>query len=110
MTLTAAVTDERDALVLTAADGSVIARLAADEVEQLIATLAAGRRQMAPEVDRDVRALARPPAALLDPHWALGPGPQDTRLLYVRDPGLGWLGFAFKLEDAGKLAAHLQGA
>ena len=107
MTLTAAVTDERDALELRADDGATLVRLTATQADQLIATLAAGRRQMTPEVDRDLQALPTPPAALLDPHWALGPGPQGTRLLFVRDPGLGWLSFAFTPGDAAKLAAHL---
>ncbi len=81
--------------------------LDAAELERLIHKLASARARLAervpPSLDPGSRLVATPNPAWLvpDPPW------ENQRLLAIRDPGLGWLGYLFSLATAKEIGDRL---
>lgn len=83
-------------------------RLGANDIDGLITRLALVRATMQPEVPRCIPAAAASVRQLLDPSWILHRrGIDESRLLMLRDPGLGWIVFRLPLPEAMSLGRAL---
>jgi hypothetical protein len=83
------------------------AELDAAEIEALIDQLAVARAALAPMVPADVDPGTRV-RVLSDPRWVIPADDQyDGRVLALRHPGLGWLGFLFPRPEALQVARWL---
>jgi hypothetical protein len=81
--------------------------LLTDGIEALIAQLAQFRAQMKPEVARTL-ADGEHKGGIVDPLWVLPSHPAaQEKTFIVRHPGIGWLAFFFRPQEAKKLGAGL---
>lgn len=83
------------------------AELDAAEIEALIDQLAAARAALTPSAPMDVDARTRL-RVLPDPRWIVPADDRyEGRVLALRHPGLGWLGFLFPRSEALQVARWL---
>jgi hypothetical protein len=85
--------------------GSISGPLDAADMDEFIRILGTIRESLAEQVPLRLELPARV-RCIIDPGWWCDPKPKQ-RLLALRHPGYGWLGFALPTEQARKLAGLL---
>ena len=100
--------DRRTVTVLMEESGVALGHVIweAPELEQFIGQLAEARARLADEVAAELDPGSRL-VAIIDPAWRV-PAPHESgKVLCLRHPGLGWLGFLLPWLEAKKLALFL---
>ncbi|WP_186117773.1 hypothetical protein [Burkholderia gladioli] len=106
--LTVSLVQQDEQLVLQYDTGDPNRAITPADVEQLINALAALRETMTPPVQENLQ-LGEPARAVFDPRWFSQANllTQGTDL-FLRHPGLGWIGYALSNESLHSLSALLQ--
>lgn len=98
---------EGDAQVVRLEVGSHLVHLDADDIDSLIEQLGAFRAAMLPAVPGKV-SRTHQYAIEVDPSWYAEPHPtSDAVVVFLRDTGIGWAGFAISRRKAVKLCEEL---